>query len=116
MNRSTLCLALGLAALPLAALAQVPHDIAAEIEKIGRVVDAGNTRALYTADQEVMPIAGIGVERNIAYGPHALNTMDVFFSDPARGAGKPVGGSKHYLCSWRRFYRRQQASRWQFHL
>ncbi len=105
MNRSTLCLALGLAALPIAALAQVPPDIAAELEKIGRVVDAGNTRALYTADQEMMPIAGIGVERNLAYGPHALNTMDVFFSDPARGAGKPViifahgggftGGSKH---------------------
>ena len=105
MNRSTLCLALGLTALPIAALAQVPPDIAAELEKIGRVVDAGNTRALYTADQEMMPIAGIGVERNLAYGPHALNTMDVFFSDPARGASKPVvifahgggftGGSKH---------------------
>lgn len=105
MNRSTLGLAIGLAALPITALAQVPPDIAAELVKIGRVVDAGNTRALYTADQELMPIAGIGVERNIAYGPHELNTMDVFFSDPDRGTGKPViifahgggftGGSKH---------------------
>ena len=105
MNRSTVSLAFILAALPLAVLAQVPPDIAAELVKIGRVVDAGNTRALYTADQELMPIAGVGVERNIAFGPHELNTMDVFFSDPDRGAGKPViifahgggftGGGKH---------------------
>ena len=105
MNRFTLSLAFGLAALPITALAQVPPDIAAELEKIGRVVDAGNTRALYTADQELMPIAGVGVERNIAFGPHELNTMDVFFSDPDRGTGKPViifahgggftGSSKH---------------------
>jgi dienelactone hydrolase len=105
MNRSTLCFGLGLALLPVAALAQVPADIAAELENIGRVVDAGRTNALYRPHQELMPIAGIGVERNIAYGPHALNTMDVFFSDPERGDGKPViifahgggftGGSKH---------------------
>jgi triacylglycerol lipase len=105
MNRSTLGIAIILAALPLVALAQVPPHIAAELEKIGRVVDAANTRALYEADQELMPVAGVGVERNIAYGPHKLNTMDVFFSDPDRGTGKPVivfahgggftGGSKH---------------------
>lgn len=105
MKRATLSLALGFAALPFAVLAQVPPNIAAELEEIGRVVDAGRTNALYAPLQELMPIDGIGVERNIAYGPHALNTMDVFFSDPGRGAAKPViifahgggftGGSKH---------------------
>ena len=105
MNRPILSLALALSALPVAAFAQVPADIAAELEKIGRVVDANNTRALYDPLQELMPIGGIGVERNITYGPHELNTMDVFFSDPDKGAGKPViifahgggftGGSKH---------------------
>jgi triacylglycerol lipase len=105
MKRATLSLALGLAALPVAALAQVPPNIAAELEEIGRVVDAGRTNALYAPLQELMPIDGIGVERNIAYGPHELNTMDVFFSDPDRGTTKPViifahgggftGGSKH---------------------
>jgi dienelactone hydrolase len=105
MNRAAVSLAIGFTAIPFAVLAQVPPDIAAELEEIGRVVDAGRTSALYAPLQELMPIDGIRVERNIAFGPHELNTMDVFFSDPDRGTGKPViifahgggftGGSKH---------------------
>jgi triacylglycerol lipase len=105
MKRSSLVLAFGLALLPLSASAQVPADMAAEMENIGRVVDAQRTQALYAPLHDLMPVAGIGVERDIAYGPHELNKMDVFFSDPDRGAGKTVvifahgggftGGSKH---------------------
>ncbi len=105
MKRSAFFLALGLAVLPQMLHAQVPDSIAAELRDIGRVVDAGRTNAAYAPLHTLMPVDGIGVERDVAYGPHALNKLDVFFSDPDKGAGKPVvvfahgggftGGSKH---------------------
>jgi hypothetical protein len=98
-------IALGLAVLPSTVMAQVPENIAAELRAIGPIVDAGRTNAAYAPLHELMPVAGIGAERDIAYGPHELNKLDVFYSDPDRGEGKPVvifahgggftGGSKH---------------------
>jgi triacylglycerol lipase len=63
-----------------AAFAQVPPDIAAGIRKIGPIVDQMNTAKLYAPlfkDQKE-PYAGVTVTRDVAYGPDALNKLDVF--------------------------------------
>jgi dipeptidyl aminopeptidase/acylaminoacyl peptidase len=74
-----------------AALAQVPPDIAAGIHKIGPIVDPVNTAKLYAPlfkDQKE-PYAGVTVTRDVAYGPDALNKLDVFTTGPAQ-PGKTV--------------------------
>src|SRR5262249_58152262 len=85
-----------------AALAQVPPDIAAGIHKIGPIVDPINTAKLYAPlfkDQE-KAYAGVTVTRDVAYGPDALNKLDVFTAVPSR-QGKTVvvfvhgGGFEH---------------------
>jgi len=63
-----------------AAFAQVPPDVAAGIRNIGPIVDPVNTAKLYAPlfkDQKE-PYAGVAVTRDIAYGPDALNKLDVF--------------------------------------
>jgi triacylglycerol lipase len=84
------------------AFAQVPPDIAAGIRKIGPIVDQPNTARLYAPlfkDQKE-PYAGVTVTRDVAYGPDALNKLDVFTSGPSQ-PGKTVvvfvhgGGFEH---------------------
>src|SRR5260221_4131282 len=71
-----------------AALAQVPPDIAAGIRKIGPIVDTVNTAKLYAPlfEDQKEPYSGVTVERDIAYGPDALNKLDVFTTGPAQTA------------------------------
>lgn len=71
-------------------LAQVPPDIAAGIRKLGQVSDPPNTAKLYAplfAEQKE-PYPNVKVVRDIAYGPDALNKLDVFTS--GSGTDKPV--------------------------
>ena len=80
--------ALGLA-LPSAALAQMPPDIAAKVAALGRVVDPENTGKIYAALQEKEPYAGIKVVRDVKYGTHPRQVVDIFTPETG-AAGRPV--------------------------
>jgi acetyl esterase/lipase len=81
----------GLAALavPTGAQAQMPPDIAGKIAALGRVVDPENTGKLYAPLQEKEPYAGIKVARDVSYGAHPRNVVDIFAAENA-AAGRPV--------------------------
>jgi acetyl esterase/lipase len=76
-------------AIPTMALAQMPSDIAEKVAAMGRVVDPENTGKLYTPLQEKEPYAGIKVVRDVKYGPHGRNVVDIFTPE-AGAAGRPV--------------------------
>src|SRR5262245_43357854 len=62
-----------------AAPSQVPPDIAAQLQQIGRVIDPPKTAALYAPLQQREPYAGVRVVRGERYGPDAeRNLLDVF--------------------------------------
>jgi triacylglycerol lipase len=74
-----------------ASFAQVPPDIAAGIRKIGQVSDPPNTAKLYAplfAEQKE-PYPNVTVTRDVAYGPDALEKLDVFTPSGA-GSGRTV--------------------------
>jgi len=76
-------------ALPTVASAQMPPDIAAKVAALGRVVDPENTGKLYTPLQEKEPYAGITVVRDVKYGAHTRNVVDIFTPETG-AAGRPV--------------------------
>jgi triacylglycerol lipase len=67
----------------------MPPDIAAELRAIGARIEPVRTGELYAPLQPKEPYAWLSVTRDLAYGSHARNTLDVFTS-PTPGAGKPV--------------------------
>jgi acetyl esterase/lipase len=74
---------------PTVALAQMPPDIAEKVAAMGRVVEPENTGKLYAPLLEKEPYAGIKVTRDVKYGAHARNVVDIF--TPETGvAGRPV--------------------------
>src|SRR6266436_1733106 len=74
---------------PTIALAQMPPDIAEKIAAMGRVVDPENTGKIYAPLQEKEPYAGIKVARNVKYGAHDRNVVDIFTPESG-AAGRPV--------------------------
>jgi acetyl esterase/lipase len=72
-----------------AGLAQVPPDIAARIAAIGRVVDPPGTAKIYAPIQKTVPVAGVKVTRDVAYGPGPKDTLDVFTTE-AKAPPKPI--------------------------
>jgi acetyl esterase/lipase len=64
--------------------AQVPANIASQIAEMGHNVDPFRTASIYAPLQERMPVEGITVERDVAYGAGEKETMDVF--TPAQAA------------------------------
>ncbi len=74
---------------PTLALAQMPPDIAEKVAALGRVVDPANTAKIYAPLQEQEPYAGIKVVRDVAYGTHARNVVDIFTPEGG-AAGRPV--------------------------
>jgi triacylglycerol lipase len=72
--------------LPLPALAQPPPDIAAELARIGRIVEVPRTAALYVPLHPLTVPAGTRIRRDVEYGPDPRNRLDVFGGD---GAGSP---------------------------
>jgi acetyl esterase/lipase len=68
-------------AFPTMALAQMPPEIAAKVAALGRVVDPENTAKFYTPLQEKEPYAGIKVVRDVKYGAHDRNVVDIFTPD-----------------------------------
>lgn len=70
---------------------QVPADIAAQLQQMGRVVAPPPTAALYAPLQQREPYAGVRVARGERFGPDAQrNLLDVFTPENAGGAPRPV--------------------------
>ena len=69
---------------------QVPANIAAELQKIGRVVAPPPTAALYAPLQQREPYAGVRVERHARYGADERHLLDMFTPETASGAARPV--------------------------
>ncbi len=65
-------------------------DIAQKIAAIGRVIDPVKTAAIYAPLHDLEPYAGIGVTRDIAYGPAERHRLDVFVAEGATGGPRPV--------------------------
>src|SRR5262249_56751942 len=59
------------------------------IAAMGRVVDPENTGKLYAPLQEKEPYSGIKVVRDVRYGEHERNVVDIFTPETG-AAGRPV--------------------------
>lgn len=103
MKRLIVLLALATVSVPVIVRADLPADVARAVAAMGHVNDAQKTRLIFDPLQPVDPIAGLKVERDIAYGTDVKQTLDVVSN--GQGAGKPVlvfvhgggftGGDKH---------------------
>ena len=106
MKYAPIAIALPLLCLPFAARAEMPADVVEAVAAMGAVNDAQATADIvrYMHALEAPP-RSVGAERDIAFGDHPLQRLDVFFSTPEMGAGKPIlifvhgggftGGDKH---------------------
>jgi triacylglycerol lipase len=73
-------------ALPAVLMAQVPDNIDPQLRAIGRKVDTIATSKIYTPLQTKAPYAGVRVERDIKFGAHEKQGLDVFApSKPGKG-------------------------------
>ena len=80
-----------------AAHAQVPVDIEAGLRKIGQIVDPACTARLYRPlmpkndvnSSETPLYAGITIARDVSFGPHPKDLLDIFASDKG-GANRTV--------------------------
>ena len=86
------------------AVAQVPSEIAEKIAAMGRVNDPARTAPLYIGLHEKEPYPGVKISRDVKYGPHERNTLDLFVPEAAGSArpifmfvhgGQFIRGSKH---------------------
>jgi acetyl esterase/lipase len=66
----------------------MPQDIATELRSIGARIETQRTAELYTPLHPKEPYAWLTVERDLKYGAHERNVLDVFTTPVA--AGKPV--------------------------
>ncbi len=73
----------------LAALAQVPPEIAKQLVTIGRGVCVPETTKLYLPIQSKPPYPGVSISRDVKFGPDALVVLDVFASEKG-GGNRPV--------------------------
>jgi len=67
----------------------MPAEVATELKAIGARIDAQKTGDLYAPLHVKEPYAWLTVARDLAYGPHERNVLDVFTSSTP-GQGKPV--------------------------
>jgi triacylglycerol lipase len=65
---------------------KMPADIVAKIRAIGPVIDPPATAAIYAPLQAKEPYAGVKIARDVNYGPHARQALDVFTPEGATGA------------------------------
>lgn len=62
-----------------ASVAQMPSEVAAQLQAIGRTVNPPATATIYTPRQlDREPYTNVTVQRDIAYGPDPRNLLDVF--------------------------------------
>ena len=82
-----------LAVLPVPMRAQVPAEIEAGLVKIGQIVDPGCTAMLYRPlmpkndinSQMSAPYPGIKVDRDVSFGPHKKDVVDIFTAEKGGG-------------------------------
>jgi acetyl esterase/lipase len=76
-----------------AAMSQIdlgmPQDIAAELRSIGARIETQRTAELYAPLHPKEPYAWLTVTRDLKYGPHERNALDVF-TPAVAGTGNPV--------------------------
>jgi triacylglycerol lipase len=60
----------------------MPPAIAAALREIGPKVDGPRTATLYAPLLPKEPYSGVAVTRDVHYGPHERQVLDVFVSDP----------------------------------
>ncbi len=75
---------------PEAAAAPMPADIAAQIARIGPVINLGDTAALYAAPLAARPEDDLRTALDQAYGPDPKQQLDVFAESAAAGEMRPV--------------------------
>ena len=72
----------------------MPPDLAKRLAEslaaIGRVIDPPGTRALYAPLHGPTPGADVQVARDIQYGPHPRNRLDIFTTGQPGAVAKPV--------------------------
>jgi predicted esterase len=103
MKKFIVPLAAAALALPVAARADLPPDVAKAVAAMGHVNDAGATRKIFDPIQPKEPAAGLKIDRDQAFGPDPLQKLDVVYN--GQGSGKPIlvfvhgggftGGDKH---------------------
>jgi acetyl esterase/lipase len=69
--------------------AQVPPDLAAKMAAMGRVVDPEGTNKLYAPLHERTPYAFVKISRDVKYGSHPRQVLDIFVDDSSF-TGRPV--------------------------
>lgn len=67
-------------------ISAIPPDIKLRLEEIGPVIAPAQTSVLYAPLHAVEPYAGINVVRDISYGHHERNVLDLFTPDKSLGA------------------------------
>jgi acetyl esterase/lipase len=98
-------------AFPTVALAQMPPEIAAKVAALGRVVDPENTAKFYTPLQEKEPYAGIKVVRDVRYGTHDRNVVDIIIPESSAPTPQDVEGVEQQLRQARAAFAAGQATR-----
>jgi triacylglycerol lipase len=68
----------------------MPAEIAARVAAIGPVINPPETAKLYAPLQEKEPYRAIKVTRDVKYGQHDRNLLDVFEPEGAAAAPRPV--------------------------
>jgi acetyl esterase/lipase len=71
------------------ARAQMPPDIAEKIAAMGRVIELENTGKIYEPLHEKEPYAGLKVVRDVKYGTHPRQVVDIFTPESG-AAARPV--------------------------
>jgi triacylglycerol lipase len=72
-----------------ASLGGMPAEIETELRAIGARIEGQKTSEIYAPLQPKEPYSWVSVTRDVAYGTHERNVLDVFTS-PNAGNGKPV--------------------------
>jgi triacylglycerol lipase len=84
-------LAFTLLAFPGAARADLPADVAVAVRAMGAVNDAAATADVVRPMHALRaPPRDVVARRDISFGDHPLQRLDVFTSSPDMGAGKPI--------------------------
>ena len=73
-----------------AALAQVPADVAAKLRAIGPKIEVKETGASFAAQLPKDFKAGVKIERDLAYGAHEKQKLDVYTPAAGGRGAKPV--------------------------
>jgi triacylglycerol lipase len=91
MKRIVLAVALALTTTAAAAQSALPANVLDGIKTMGRQNDAQATaKMLAPLHAQIAPPRDVNGQRDIAFGPHPLQRLDVFTSEPDPGRGKPI--------------------------